>query len=66
MRCVMIAIGVGALALGALAQPAAAAKTKLGCEIGKEVWNAKVGKCEPGAPKYRKRTSSKPAAKKTK
>jgi hypothetical protein len=64
MRYVVLAIGIGALAAGALVQPAAAAKTKMGCEIGKEVWNASIGKCEPGTRKPAKRTSSKAPKKK--
>jgi hypothetical protein len=38
--------------------PATAAKSKMGCEIGSEVWNATAGKCEPGTPKYAKRASN--------
>jgi hypothetical protein len=48
MRSMMIAIGLAALVAGALAQPAAAKKSKMGCEIGKEYWDAAAGKCMPG------------------
>jgi len=58
MRFVIIAIGVAAVAAGSLIEPASAAKSKMGCEIGKEVWNASVGKCEPGTPKYTKKAAA--------
>lgn len=64
MRSTIITMGVAALVAGALAlavHPASAAKTKLGCERGKEVWDASIGKCKAGTPKY----SKKPAATKT-
>jgi hypothetical protein len=48
MRSMMIAIGVAALVAGAFAQPAAAKKSKMGCEVGKEYWDAAAGKCTPG------------------
>jgi hypothetical protein len=48
MRSMIVALSFAALAAGALAHPALAAKSKMGCEIGKEVWNAGSGKCEPG------------------
>ena len=38
-----------------------AEQTKMGCEKGKEVWNADEGKCVPGTPKKR---TAKPGAKK--
>ena len=44
MRLAILACGLGVLALSALAypsDPAAAAKSKMGCERGKEVWNAR-------------------------
>ena len=56
MRLALVACGLGALALSALSlssDPAAAAKTKMGCERGKEVWNASAGKCLPGKSKAR-------------
>jgi hypothetical protein len=48
MRAMIVAIGLAALAAGVLAQPAAAKKSKMGCEVGKEHWDATVGKCMPG------------------
>jgi hypothetical protein len=63
MRSLIVALGTSAMAVGlllGLPGPAAAKKSKMGCEIGKEVWNAKDGKCVPG--KYKAKT----AAKKTK
>jgi hypothetical protein len=59
MRFVGVVCGLGALALAGLvysAQPADAAKSKMGCERGKERWDAAAGKCAPG--------KAKPAAKK--
>ena len=40
-------------------QPAAAKKSKMGCEIGKEVWDAAEGKCVAG--KYTKKTRGRAA-----
>jgi hypothetical protein len=54
MRVNGFAYGLGALALLGLvyaAAPANAATTKMGCVKGKEMWDAKVGKCVPGKPK---------------
>lgn len=63
MRLSVLACGLGALGLVGLvfAEPAAAAKTKLGCERGKEVWDASVGKC---VAKTAKAAKKKTAAKK--
>jgi hypothetical protein len=57
MRSLVVAIGTAALALGLLAQPAAAKKSKMGCEVGKEIWNADQGKCVPG--KYTRKSAKK-------
>ena len=57
MRATIVAIGLAALAAGMLAQPAAAKKSKMGCEIGKEIWDASQGKCVVG--KYTKKTAKK-------
>jgi hypothetical protein len=56
MRIKIVMLTLGALAMGAFAtgpfvHPATAAKTKLGCERGKETWDASIGKCVPGKPK---------------
>jgi hypothetical protein len=66
MRLHVLAYGLGALGLAGLvlaSEPATAAKTKMGCEIGKEVWNATDGKCVPGKSKYAKMVASKTAKK---
>ena len=55
MRAMMVAIGLAALAVGVFAQPAAARKSKMGCEVGSEVWDATEGKCVAG--KYTRRTA---------
>jgi hypothetical protein len=61
MRTKIVALSLGALLVGSLAYPATADKTKMGCEKGKEVWNAQAGKCEPG--EYTKKAAKKPAKK---
>jgi hypothetical protein len=48
MRSMIIAAGLAAIAAGVLAQPAAAKKSKMGCEIGREHWDATEAKCMPG------------------
>ena len=50
MRIKIVLISLGALAIGSFVHPAAADKTKMGCERGKETWDAQVGKCVPGKP----------------
>ena len=64
MRAVIIAAALAALAVGAVGVPAMAAKTKMGCEIGKETWDASAGKCVAGQAKWGKKGSTKSAAKK--
>jgi hypothetical protein len=59
MRSMIVGMGLAALVVAAFGQPATAAKSKMGCEIGKEVWNASIGKCEPGTPKPRKAAKKK-------
>lgn len=54
MRSMVVAIGLAALAVGLFVQPAAAKKSKMGCEVGKEIWDAGQGKCVPG--KYAKKS----------
>ena len=61
VRFVGFACGLAALAVMVYSAPADAAKTKMGCERGKEKWNAAAGKCEPGTAKG---ASKKAAAKK--
>jgi len=57
MRSMVVAIGLAALAVGLLVQPAAAKKSKMGCEIGREHWDATEAKCMPG--KATKKTAKK-------
>jgi hypothetical protein len=57
MRSMIIVAGLAALVAGVLAQPAAAKKSKMGCEVGKEIWDASQGKCVAGA--YSKKTAKK-------
>ena len=54
--------GLALLALVAAPDPAGAAKSKMGCEIGTEVWNAGAGKCQPGTPKWKKADTDKKSA----
>jgi hypothetical protein len=68
MRVVVVALGALALAcLVASSEPASAAKTKMGCERGKQVWNATLGQCVAGKSKYAAmaRKSAKKGAPKT-
>ena len=51
MRIKIALLSLGALVAGSFVYPASADKTKMGCERGKEKWNAAAGKCEPGAAK---------------
>jgi hypothetical protein len=63
MRLVVVALGALALAgLVGSSGSASAAKTKLGCERGKEAWNATLGRCEAAKGKATK-TARKPAKK---
>ena len=55
MRMMIVAIGLAALAAGMLPQPAAAKKSKMGCEVGKEYWDATQGKCVAGTKKSAKK-----------
>jgi hypothetical protein len=59
------AYGLGALAVVGLVygSGAEAAKSKMGCERGKEVWDAAAGKCVPGKAKAKaaKKTAKKAA-----
>jgi hypothetical protein len=64
MRLVVVVFGALALAGLAVSGPASAAKTKMGCERGKQVWNATSGQCVAGKSKYAAMSRSKSAAKK--
>jgi uncharacterized membrane protein len=58
MRSMIIATALAAFAAVALVHPAQAKKSKMGCEVGREVWDAGQGKCVAG--KYtRKKTARK-------
>lgn len=64
MRLLIVASVLSILALGTLvASPgsATAAKSTMGCDTDTEVWDSALGKCQPGTPKY-KRRSAEPAA----
>lgn len=54
MRSMIITTALAAFAAMALVHPAAAKKSKMGCEVGKEVWDASVGKCVAGKYKAKK------------
>jgi hypothetical protein len=56
MRFTVIAISAVALA-AAFVGPARAAKSKMGCQIGSEIWDASQGKCVPG--KHTKKSTKK-------
>lgn len=47
MRKILVALTITAFAAGLAATGADAAKTKMGCTVGKEKWDASVGKCMP-------------------
>jgi len=57
MRLTVITISAMALVAAALVGPARAAKSKMGCEIGSEIWDASQGKCVPG--KHAKKSTKK-------
>src|SRR4030095_10506256 len=54
---------LGLVGLGFVSEPADAAKTKMGCERGKQVWNATTGQCVAGKSKYTRVAASKPPKK---
>lgn len=63
MRLVVLACALGAVALmPALVPsgPAAADKTRMGCDRETEVWDATAGKCELGTPKWRRKAVEPP------
>ncbi len=65
MRLSVFASALSVLALVALVAapgPAGAAKSKMGCEIGTEVWNAGAGKCVPGTSKWKRADTDKKSA----
>jgi hypothetical protein len=64
MRSMIVALTLAGFAASVLVQPASAAKTKMGCEVGKQVWSGSEGKCVAGKSKYAGKTASKSAKKK--
>ena len=54
MRSMIVVLGWPHPAAVSFTQPAAAKKSKMGCEVGKEIWDAGQGKCVPG--KYAKKS----------
>jgi hypothetical protein len=64
MRSILGTVALAGFAAAVLVQPANAAKSKMGCEIGKQVWSASEGKCVAGKSKYAGKTASKVAKKK--
>jgi hypothetical protein len=52
MRSMIVVLSLAVFAACALVGPASAAKTKMGCEVGKQVWSATDGKCVAGKSKY--------------
>ena len=64
MRSMIIAAGLVAIAAGLFAHPAAAKKSKMGCEMGRERWDATEGKCVSGrqATRTARRRAKKQAA----
>lgn len=61
MRIKIALLSLGALVAGSFVYPASADKTKMGCERGKETWDAQTGKCVAGskAPKKSAKKSDK-------
>ena len=60
MRLSLIASVVGLLAFGSMMvspDPATATKSKMGCDTDTEMWDAALGKCQPGTPKYKRKSA---------
>lgn len=60
MRLFVCVSALGALALTTVMVPfgaATAAKSKMGCDLDTEVWNATAGKCEAGTSKWRRKAT---------
>ena len=64
MRSMTVALALAGFAAVLLVQPANAAKTKMGCEVGKQVWSGTEGKCVAGKSKYAGKSAKKTAKKK--
>ncbi len=60
MRLSLTATVVGLLAFGSMMaspDPVAATKSKMGCDSDTEIWDAALGKCTPGTPKYKRKSA---------
>lgn len=60
MRLFILGATIGTLAVLAMAGspgPAIADKSRMGCDTETEVWDAALGKCQPGTPKYKRRAA---------
>jgi hypothetical protein len=64
MRSVIVSLALAGFTTAVLVAPASAAKSKMGCEVGKQVWSASEGKCVAGKSKYAGKTASKSSKKK--
>ena len=71
MRLSLTASVLGLLAFGSMMaspDPVTASKSKMGCDTDTEMWDAALGKCQPGTPKYKRKSAdqaNQPAAKVT-
>jgi hypothetical protein len=64
MRPFVLAVALSAGALASVlvpAGPATADKTRMGCDRDTEVWNAMLGRCEAGSPKWKRKAAVAPA-----
>jgi hypothetical protein len=60
MRLSLTASVVGLLAFGSMIvspDPVTASKSKMGCDTETEMWDAALGKCTPGTPKYKRKSA---------
>ncbi len=66
MRKALVALSLGAFVLGATAPmmeaSAAPALSKMGCVVGKQRWDASIGKCVDGKPVAKVKSKAKPKA----
>jgi hypothetical protein len=60
MRFFILAATAGAMAVSAAMmspERAVADKSRMGCDTATEVWDAALGKCQPGTPKYKRKAA---------
>ena len=60
MRLSLTATVVGLLVFGSMMaspDPVGATKSKMGCDSDTEIWDAALGKCTPGTPKYKRKSA---------